>query len=138
MSKAIDNLKAAQQKAIGGRPKAGGFPYLAETLRRAGVTHNIWYLPSCQSMFLTAEGPVLNQGTPIVSGMIDIPTFNRDQLVAALRIDQAGKSTFPEFLDAAWLAGVVRYEVDFGARQVTYYGCLGEQYLEEYPEVSLS
>jgi uncharacterized protein YbcV (DUF1398 family) len=35
MSDAIENLKAAQQRGIAGRPKIGGFPYLAETLRRA-------------------------------------------------------------------------------------------------------
>ncbi len=32
MSKAIDNLHSAQQRAMAGRPKVGGFPYLAETL----------------------------------------------------------------------------------------------------------
>ena len=37
MSKAIENLQAAQQRAIAARPKLGGFPYLAETLRNAGV-----------------------------------------------------------------------------------------------------
>jgi uncharacterized protein YbcV (DUF1398 family) len=31
MSKAIENLEAAQRKAFAGRPKVGGFPYLAET-----------------------------------------------------------------------------------------------------------
>ena len=36
MSKAIENLQAAQQRAMASRPKVGGFPYLAETLRRAG------------------------------------------------------------------------------------------------------
>jgi hypothetical protein len=38
MSKATENLQAAQPRAAAGRPKVGGFPYLAETLRRAGVT----------------------------------------------------------------------------------------------------
>jgi uncharacterized protein YbcV (DUF1398 family) len=38
MSNAIGNLQAVQQRAMAGRPKVGGFPYLAETLRRAGVT----------------------------------------------------------------------------------------------------
>ena len=38
MSKAIENLEAAQKRAMAIRPKVGGFPYLAETLRRAGVT----------------------------------------------------------------------------------------------------
>jgi hypothetical protein len=35
MSAAIDNLQAALARAFAGRPKVGGFPYLAETLRRA-------------------------------------------------------------------------------------------------------
>jgi uncharacterized protein YbcV (DUF1398 family) len=49
--------------------------------------------------------------------------------------DQAGKSTFPEFLAASSLAGVVRYDVDFAARTVTYCGCNGEEYIEAYPFV---
>jgi uncharacterized protein YbcV (DUF1398 family) len=68
---------------------------------------------------------------------VDVPPFNRDALVAALRTDQAGKSTFPEFLAACWGAGVVRYDVDFVARCVAYYGCLGEVYMEDYPAVQV-
>jgi hypothetical protein len=36
MSDAIENLTAAQRRAMAGRPR-GGFPYLAEVLRQAGV-----------------------------------------------------------------------------------------------------
>jgi uncharacterized protein YbcV (DUF1398 family) len=57
MSKAIENLQAAQARAMAVRPKVADFPYLAGTLRRAGVTCNLWYLPACQSIFLTADGP---------------------------------------------------------------------------------
>ena len=32
MSRAIDNLQSALARAMAGRPKVGGFPYLAETL----------------------------------------------------------------------------------------------------------
>ncbi len=135
MSRAIDNLQAAQQRAMAGRPKAGGFPYLAETLRRAGVTRNLWFLPACQSLYLTEYGPVVTQGAPLVSGAVDVPPFDQEALIAALRTDQAGKSTFPEFLAASWSAGVVRYDVDFIARTVAYYGCEGEQYIEDYPRV---
>jgi uncharacterized protein YbcV (DUF1398 family) len=53
----------------------------------------------------------------------------------ALRTDQAGQSTFPEFLAASWRAGVVRYDVDFVARTVTYYGSNSEEYIEDYPAV---
>jgi len=40
MSKASENLQAALPLAMAKRPKVGGFPYLEETLRRAGVTRN--------------------------------------------------------------------------------------------------
>lgn len=95
MSKAFENLEAAQKRAMAIRPKIGGFPYLVETLRRAGVTRNVWSLPSCQSLFLTSKGPVVMQGTPLVSAIADIPAFDREGLIKALRTDQAGESTFP-------------------------------------------
>lgn len=137
MSMAIDNLNSALQRAAAIRPRVGGFPYLAESLRQAGVTRNIWCLPACQSLFLTGQGPVVVQGAPLVSGTVDVPAFNREALITALRTDQAGQSTFPQFLAASWSAGVVRYDVDFAARTVTYIGCNGEEYVEAYPAVSL-
>lgn len=137
MSIAIENLKSAQQQAMAGRPKVGGFPYLAETLRRAGVTRNIWSLPSCQSLYLTEKGPVVVQGSPLVTGMADVPPFSREALITALRTDQAGNSTFPEFLMATWRAGVVKYDVDFAARTCTYYGAGEEKYVESYPAVEI-
>jgi uncharacterized protein YbcV (DUF1398 family) len=137
VSEAIENLQAAMQRAAAGRPKVGGFPYLAETLRRAGVTRNVWSLPACQSLFLTEKGPVVMQGSPLVSGAADIPPFDREALIKALRTDQAGESSFPEFLEASWRAGVVRYDVDFAARTVTYQGCDGEEYVEAYPAVEI-
>lgn len=138
MSKAIENLQAAQKQAMAIRPKVAGFPYLAETLRRAGVTRNIWFLPACQSIYLTNNGPVVMQGQPLVTGAADIPAFDREGLIAALRIDQAGESSFREFLVASWRFGVVRYDVDFEGRTVTYYGCNGEGYMEAYPEVDIA
>jgi len=138
VSKASDNLQTALQRAIAGRPPVGGFPYLAETLRLAGVTRNIWTLPANQSLYLTQDGPVVFQGAPLISGAADVPPFDRAALITALRTDQAGRSTFPEFLESTWRAGVVRYEVDFAGRTVTYQGCHGEEYVEAYPGVEVT
>jgi uncharacterized protein YbcV (DUF1398 family) len=135
MSIAIEILQAAQKRAMQVRPKVGGFPYLAETLRRAGVTRNHWFLPACESLYLTKHGPVVTQGTPLLSGTVDVPRFDRQALITALRTDQAGNSSFPEFLMACWHAGIVRYEVDFLNRTCSYYGSEGEEYVESYPEV---
>ena len=137
MSKAIENLLKAQQFAMSIRPKVGGFPYLAEALRKAGVTRNIWNLPSCQSIYLTKDGSVVSLSTPLINTSVEVPLFDREALIKALRIDQAGQSTFPEFLKASWEAGIVSYIVDFEKRVVTYYGVLGESYAENYPAVEI-
>lgn len=137
MSKAVENLLKAQQFAMSIRPKVGGFPYLAEALRKAGINRNIWNLPSCQSIYMTEYGSVVSQGTPLVNTTTDVYPFNREALIKALRVDQAGHSTFPEFLKASWEAGVVSYTVDFEKRFVIYYGVLGESYTENYPSVEI-
>jgi uncharacterized protein YbcV (DUF1398 family) len=70
----------------------------------------------------------------LVSGTVEVPPFDRDALITALRIDQAGESGFAGLLEASWRAGVIRYEVDFSARTVSsYYGACGEEYVEAYP-----
>jgi uncharacterized protein YbcV (DUF1398 family) len=61
MSKATESLASAQQRAMAGRPKIGGFPYFVETLRRAGVARNRWFLPACQSIYFTDNGQVAFQ-----------------------------------------------------------------------------
>lgn len=133
----VEKLTEAQKHAMAIRPKVGGFPVLAEVLRRAGVQMNRWSLPSCQSVYVMQEGSVVQQGTPLVQGTYEVPSFNREALITALRTDQAGHSTFPEFLKATWEAGVVGYDADFVERKVTYNGANGESYLEEYPAVEL-
>lgn len=137
MSKLTEQLIEAQKFAMAHRPKVGGFPFLAEVLRQVGVKTNRWSLPSCQAIYLMQEGSIVQQGTPLVNGTHMIPPFDRDALIAALRKDQEGRGTFPEFLQSSWNAGVIGYEVDFANRTVTYYGVNGDSYLEEYPAVEV-
>jgi uncharacterized protein YbcV (DUF1398 family) len=133
-----EKLQVAMKYAMANRPKVGGFPFLAECLRQAGVERNIWSLPGAQSLYVINDGAVVNQSTPLVSGMTGVPVFDEQALITALRADQAGQSTFPEFLTATWNAGVVSYEVDFSARTVSYYGALGEKCVESYPAVEVA
>lgn len=137
MTKIVETLTEAQKYAMSVRPKVGGFPVLAEVLRQAGIQMNRWFLPSCQSVYLMKEGSVVQQGTPLVIGTHEIPEFDRGALITAIRTDQEGRSTFPEFLKAVWKAGVIGYDADFVSRKVIYYGAKGESYLEEYPAVEV-
>jgi uncharacterized protein YbcV (DUF1398 family) len=137
MSPAIKMLHTAMLRAASIRPEVGGFPYLAEVLRQAGVRRNVWTLPACQSLYRTRLGDIMVQDAPLTTGTVDVPPFDRDALIRALRADQAGESSFPEFLKASWRAGVIRFVVDFEARTVTYFGCAGEEYVEAYPAVAV-
>lgn len=137
MTNITKKLLDAQKQAMAVCPKIGGFPVLAEVLRQSGIKSNHWSLPSCQSIYQMEDRAVVQQGTPLINDTQEIPKFNRDKLIMAIRTDQQGKSTFPEFLQAIWDAGVIGYDVDFLARNVNYYGVNGESYLEEYPAVEI-
>jgi uncharacterized protein YbcV (DUF1398 family) len=86
---------------------------------------------------MTDGSSVVQQGTPLLSGMAEVPKFDQDALIKALRADQAGESTFPEFLLAAWNAGVWGYDVHFEKREVAYMGVRGEMYIESYRAVEV-
>lgn len=137
MPDAVSNLQAAMQRAMDVVPEARGFPYLAETLRRAGVYRNIWNLPGCQGIYLTTNGAVAMTLPALVTDMTEIPRFNREALISALRTDQKGKSTFEQFLRSVWYAGVVRYVIDFEARTCTYFGIDSEPYEEKFATVDV-
>jgi uncharacterized protein YbcV (DUF1398 family) len=98
MNHITERLIEAQKYAMSIRPKVGGFPVLAEVLRQAGVEMNRWSLPSCQSIYIMKDESVVQQGIPLVTGTHEIPRFDRDALIGAIRTDQEGKSTFLEFL----------------------------------------
>jgi uncharacterized protein YbcV (DUF1398 family) len=138
MNNSKEKLQTAIKYALENRPKVGGFPFLAECLRQAGVKRNIWTLPSAQSVYLMEDGHLVQLGDPIVTGLIDIPTFDEQVLVSAIRTDQAGQSTFPEFMFSAWKAGVTSYEADFFEHTVTYLGVNGEKYIEKFPAVEVT
>ncbi|MFJ9822115.1 DUF1398 family protein [Streptomyces sp. NPDC101151] len=137
MNAAITNLQAALDRAAAIRPKVGGFPYLAESLRQAGVSRCRMTVPSNAMLYLTEAGSVVVQGEPLVTGMTGVVPFDRAALVTALRADQAGETEFPEFVQGCWNAGVVWYDVDLTARTCTYYGSDGDNYTERYAAVDI-
>lgn len=127
----------AQRRAAEIRPAVGGFPVTAEVLRQAGIRRNEWTLPAAQSVYLTDAGAVVQTAPGVIVAIGDVPAFDRDAVIDALRADQAGRTTFPQFLDAIWSAGVTGYVVDFDQRTATYSGIDCETYVENYPLVEV-
>ena len=137
MSTLTETVHTAQRAAAQIRPEVGGFPVLAEVLRQAGVHRYQRTLPAGQSVYVTDRGAVVEPAVSLVSEMSDVPAFDREAVIGAIRADQAGHSTFPEFLAAIWAAGVTGYVADFHQRTVTYSGIDGTAYVESYPAVDL-
>lgn len=134
----LETLTNALSKALSIRPKVGGFPVMAKVLYLAGVETNQWFLPSCNAIYTFQNEAIMQQGTPLIQGFITIPSYNEKALINAIRKDQRGESTFPEFLQATWDAGIVEYLVDFKNRSVCYKSYKDEQYTEHYPDVDLN
>ena len=134
----VETIVEAQARGARIRPRVGGFPHLAEVLRQAGVERIHCNVPAMSTVYVTAGGEVVQQGTPQVSGTAAIAPFDEGALIAALRTDQAGESTYPEFMAGAWRAGVVTYDIDLAGRTCTYRSAAGAQYVEQYPAVELA
>jgi uncharacterized protein YbcV (DUF1398 family) len=137
MSTLTDSVQSAQRKAARIRPKVGGFPVLAEVLRQAGIHRHERTLPAGQSVYVTDRGVVVEPAVSLVSEMSEVPAFDRDALVGAIRADQAGETGFPEFLAAICAAGVTGYVADFDRRTVSYRGIDNATYVESYPAVEI-
>ena len=137
MSTLIETVQNAQRKAAEIRPQVGGFPVVAEVLRQAGIHRNARTLPAGQSVYVTDTGAVVEPAMSLVSEMSDVPAFDRDAVIDAIRADQAGHTTSPEFLAAIWTAGVTSYVVDLDQRTVTYSGIDSTTYAESYPAAEI-
>lgn len=137
MGATAESIARALDYAATIRPQVRGFPYLAEALRRAGVTGYHFDVASASTVYTTSAGAVLQAGVPIRHGMVEVPPFDREALIDALRTDQAGESTFAEFIENAFAAGVYRFVVDTGARTCTYFSPNDQRYVESYPAVNL-
>jgi uncharacterized protein YbcV (DUF1398 family) len=137
MSTLTNVVQNAQRKAAEIRPEVAGFPVLAEVLRQAGIHRSERTLPAGQSVYVTDNGAVVQPAMPLVFEMSEVPAFDRDAVIDAIRADRAGHTTFPEFLAAIWVAGVSSYVVDLDQRTVTYSGIDNATYVESYPAVEI-
>ncbi|MFP8918498.1 DUF1398 family protein [Enterococcus innesii] len=116
----------------------GSFPYLAECLRQEGFVKKSWYLPSGYSFYFLGEEVLVIPGKALIDQVTPFPSFSEEKLIKALRADQAGQTTFTEFLMTTWASGIVNYEMNFRERTVAYYGLNNEEYKEAYSEVELN
>jgi uncharacterized protein YbcV (DUF1398 family) len=133
----VETVQQAQRRGAAVRRRVNGFPYFAEALRGAGIKSIETSIATGGSVYHLADGAVAMNSEPIAAPVSAVPAWEEPALIGALRTDQAGESTFAEFLEASWKAGVIRFRVDLANRTCTYFGIAGNHYVETYPAVVL-
>ncbi len=132
----VETVAQAQRRGAAARPRVNGFPYFAEALRAAGITLVHTSIATGGSVYYLADGAVAQSFDPIVGPVEAVPAWNETALIGAIRADQAGLTTFPEFLHDTWQAGVIHFVVDLADRTCTYFGTSDNHYVETYPAVA--
>lgn len=132
----VEVVRRALHRGGSVRPTTNGFPYFAEALHAAGITTVENCIPAGVSVYHLERGAVASSCEPIVESLTAVPDWDATKLIAAIRTDQAGRSTYPQFLRGAWNAGVIRFRVDLNDRTCTYFGTSPHTYTETYPAVA--
>jgi uncharacterized protein YbcV (DUF1398 family) len=129
----------ARARGMRQRPRVGGFPYLAEALRQSGIHTVHCDVASRTTTYRTPSGVVVDLHAPLTTGLAELAAFDSDAVIAAIRDDQRGESTYDEFMNAIWHAGVLTYDIDLTARTCTYVGAdpTTDAYREQYSAVDL-
>ncbi len=60
--------------------------------------------------------------------------FSQEKVIAAIRSSQAGRLSYPEFLNEILKAGVTQYTVYLQGRRAIYFGRLGDFHVEHFPQ----
>ena len=60
---------------------------LAKVLHQAGRAPQRVVPARRPEVYVTDLGPVVQQGTPLATGSLDVPPFDRDALIGAIRAD---------------------------------------------------
>jgi uncharacterized protein YbcV (DUF1398 family) len=104
----VETVQQAQRRGAAARPRVNGFPYYAEALRAAGITAVETSVATGGSIYHLADGAVAQASDPIAGSVSAVPDWDEGALIAAIRADQAGQTTFADFLAGSWKAGVIR------------------------------
>jgi len=123
-------IKAVARKAVENK---WSYPQLFDALKAEGVTHYETNVSAYKIEYFSAGETFLETGPQNFNAPVG-PSFNRENVIKAIRRAQKREIDYPTFLKEIAAAGVPHYRVDMSARTVSYLGQkAGEQYVETVP-----
>lgn len=109
------------------------FPDAVAQLTKAGVVRYTVDLVRSERTLYGSDDETLQDDIPLNPMLEVAPRFSDVGVKAALEAVQAGKTSYPQFLQAIMEAGVAFYSVYINARKVIYTGRDGDELVEPFP-----
>lgn len=109
------------------------FPQIIQILMEEGVESYQVDLVQNQKTFYFPTGKAQVEKFDYQGPAIALE-FSAEKVVAAIRASQAGKISYPEFLNEILKAGVTQYTVYLQGRRAIYFGRLGDFHVEHFPQ----
>lgn len=109
------------------------FPEVVKALLKAGIESYTVDLVRNSKIFYSVEGETF-AGSFDFKGPKPAPEFSAEAVVNAIRASQAGKITYPQFLEQILNAGCSFYTAYLTGRKVVYLGRKGDFHVEHFPK----
>ncbi|MBA3602660.1 MAG: DUF1398 family protein [Parachlamydiaceae bacterium] len=108
------------------------FPEVISRLNEANiVSYYADFLAACKTYYSKTEAHVVPSLFRTEDKIAQI--FSADKIAQAIQHSQLGKIRYQEFIKQIKAAGVVSYFVFIEGRKAMYFGRLGEQHIENFP-----
>jgi uncharacterized protein YbcV (DUF1398 family) len=125
--------QAAEQCAHESHAGIASFPDIVGRLAQAGIGSYLADYRAARTTYFAREGGTHDVALAMPAQPI-APSFDATALQAAIRGAQRGEVKYPRFLELSAAAGCVGYIVWIDGRHVVYFGALGEQHVERFPD----
>lgn len=109
------------------------FPDAVVQLTEAGVVRYVVDLVRFERTLYGSDDETLQDDIALDPMLEVAPHFSEAGVKTALKTVQAGKSSYPEFLQQIMEAGVACYSVYINGRKVIYTGRDGDELVEPFP-----
>lgn len=108
------------------------FPEVVQALLQNGVeSYTVDLIQNIKTHYLS-DGKVFTEKFHF-EGPVTAPEFDAEKVIASIRLTQAGKQPYREFLKSIMAAGCSVYTAYLTGRKVIYMGRKGDFHIEHFP-----
>lgn len=124
------NRKRVEEIFTTSKAEKWAYPKIFEALKDAGVEYYETNVATHDIVYHGSGGAIAEPPPPEFTRLKPSASFAARGVKLAIERNKS-KPDYMAFLEEIARAGVVRYRVDMGAREVSYFGAAGQAYVEK-------